>query len=206
MEWKAVGVIAAVLLTSPQTSAAQTGDGAGVVLTVRTYNNFGVAPEILQVARAEAEVILRDAGIEIVWLDCWFRRAEPGNASPACRQPLGSRDIVLRFQPGHASSSDKIVSMGFSLIGAGPERPYLSTVFPDVVQVVARGAAVDARHLLGLAIAHEIGHLMLNTNEHARRGLMRATWSRKELRRNMQTDWRFLENEGAVMRAAVAAR
>jgi hypothetical protein len=205
MGWKTVGVITAVLLTTPHASAAET-EGAARALTVRTYNNFGVAPEDLQVARTEADAILRDAGIEIVWLDCWFRRSEPANASPVCRQPLQPTDIVLRFQAGNASPSDKLVSMGFSLIGNGSERPYLSTVFPDVVQSVARGAAVDARRVLGLAIAHEIGHLMLNTNSHADAGLMRAGWSRNELRRNVQADWRFLENENAVIRAAVAAR
>jgi hypothetical protein len=69
-----------------------------------------------------------------------------------------------------------------------------------------RGAAADPRQVLGLAIAHEIGHLLLNTNTHAAAGLMRAGWSRSELHRNVSSDWRFLDTEAAMMRAAVATR
>jgi hypothetical protein len=69
---------------------------------------------------------------------------------------------------------------------------------------VARGAATDGRRVLGLSIAHEIGHLLLNTTEHAKAGLMRADWSRNELHRKTSDDWRFLEGEATQMRAAVA--
>jgi hypothetical protein len=114
--------------------------------------------------------------------------------------------VLLRLQSGKTVERPKFASMGFSLVGSSGERPYLSSVFPDVVESVARGAAVDQRRLLGWAIAHEIGHLLLNTPEHAAAGLMRADWSRKELQRNVPADWRFLETEAATMRAALSAR
>jgi hypothetical protein len=194
MRWT-VGAVAAVILMIPSVTAAQP------TLVVRTYNNFGVAADDLRMARAEADVILHDAGIDVIWMDCWFRDHEPADASPRCRQPLGANDIVLRFQSGNTSARLRFTSMGFSMIGAGPDRPYLSTVFPDVVQSVARGAAVDVRRVLGFSIAHEIGHLLLNTTEHAKAGLMRAGWSRNELHRQATADWRFLEGEAAKMRA-----
>jgi hypothetical protein len=197
MRWT-VGAIAAVMLMIPSVMAAQPS------LVVRTYNNFGVASGDLRIARAEAESILHDAGIDVIWMDCWFRDHEPADASPRCRQPLGANDVVLRLQSGNTSARLRFTSMGFSMIGAGPDRPYLSTVFPDVVQSVAQVAAVDAPRVLGLSIAHEIGHLLLNTTEHAKTGLMRADWSRNELHRNVANDWRFLDGEVATMRAAVA--
>ncbi len=198
MRWTTVGAVAAVFLMIPSMAAGQP------TLVVRTYNNFGVAADDLQIAREEAGAILRDAGIDVIWMDCWFRDREPAGASPRCHQPLGANDIVLRLQSGNTSTRVKFTSMGFSLIGVGPDRPYLSTVFPDVVQSVARGAAVDARRVLGFSIAHEIGHLLLNTTEHAKAGLMRADWSRNELHRQAAGYWHFLEGEAATMRAAVA--
>ena len=198
MRWTTVGAVAAVLLLIPSMTAAQPA------LVVRTYNNFGVAPDDLRVARVEADAILRNAGIDVIWMDCWFRDCAAVDASPRCGQPLGANDIVLRFQSGTTSARRRFTSMGFSMIGAGPDRPYLSTVFPDVVQSVARGAAIEAHRVLGFAIAHEIGHLLLNTTEHAKAGLMRADWSRNELHRQAASDWRFLEAEATKMRAAVA--
>jgi hypothetical protein len=213
MKWAVCG-LAAVFLMNPWIVAGQASPGAPTseprtVLAVRTYNAFGVAPDDVRMARAEAATILGEAGIRVVWVDCWFRNHAPADAPAGCAQPLGGTDVVLRLQSATTSERPtfaKFASMGFSLVGSSGERAYLSSVFPVVVQSVARGAAVDERRLLGWAIAHEIGHLLLNTPEHSTAGLMRADWSRKELQRNVPADWRFLETEAATMRAALSAR
>ena len=96
--------------------------------------------------------------------------------------------------------------MGFSLVGNPDAAPYLATVFVDRVESVARGAGIDERRVLGLAIAHEIGHVLLNSNTHASSGLMRADWSRNELRRNDSTAWRFLETEAAHVHSSALGR
>ena len=206
MAWKTVGLLAAVLLMTPGVTTAQSSEPSRPTVMVRSYNNFGVPAEELQIARGLAERILRDAGIEVTWIACWFRDREPADASRRCRQPLDSSDLVLRLQAGQPAAGTKFVSMGFSLVGSGPNPAFLSTIFVDLVQSVARGAAIDPRQVLGLAIAHEIGHLLLNTNSHATTGLMRAGWSRAELRHNVSSDWRFLDTEAATMRAAIATR
>src|SRR5439155_23282002 len=97
--------------------------------------------------------------------------------------------------------------LGFSLVNAADgSAPYLATVYADLTADVARRAGVDSRELLGRAMAHEIGHLLLGTNEHAATGLMRAAWSRAELRRDHTPDWQFLPGEVEQMRAAIAKR
>ena len=94
--------------------------------------------------------------------------------------------------------------MGFSLVGIPV--PFLATVYVDRAESVARGAGIDTRRLLGLAIAHEIGHVLLNSNSHAPSGLMRADWSRTELQRQDPAAWRFLETEAAQVRMTALAR
>ena len=205
MEWKAAGALAAALVIVPHVAAAEAWRNDVTVLTVKTYDHFGLLKEDLRSAEEEAAAALREVGIELVWLDCWFLEREPDSAPQQCRRPRQKGEIVLRLQSASATPAGKFVAMGFSLIG-GVEPPYLSTVFPDVVQSVASGAASDARRVLGLAIAHEIGHLLLNTHQHAHAGLMRADWSRAELRRNDRSYWRFAEPENAVMQGAARQR
>ena len=96
--------------------------------------------------------------------------------------------------------------MGFSLVGIAGAAPFLATVYVDRVESVARGAGIDARRVLGLAIAHEIGHVLLNSNTHAPSGLMRADWSRNELRRKDAAAWHFLDTEAAHVRSAALER
>jgi hypothetical protein len=82
----------------------------------------------------------------------------------------------------------------------------LATIYVDRVDALAAGAGVDRGELLGRAIAHEIGHLLLGTSDHPRSGLMRATWKAVEIRRDMPLDWLFSGEQGAEMRRRLAAR
>ena len=96
--------------------------------------------------------------------------------------------------------------MGFSLVGTPDALPFLATVYVDRVESVARGAGIDARRVLGLAIAHEVGHVLLNSNTHAPGGLMRADWSRKELQRKDAASWHFLDSEARHVHSAALQR
>ena len=65
-------------------------------------------------------------------------------------------------------------------------------------------ARVDETELLARAVAHEVGHLLIQSNRHASGGLMRATWTVEELQLNRPRDWSFSDAERQVMRKAVA--
>jgi len=96
--------------------------------------------------------------------------------------------------------------MGFSLVGTADAAPFLATVYVDRVRSVSRAAHIDARRLLGLAMSHEIGHVLLNSNTHAASGLMRAEWSLSELRRNDARAWHFLDSGVAHVHSAALER
>ena len=136
--------------------------------------------ENLRIAQDAAAAILKDVGIDVRWLDCGAKNIEPIGESPRCGQTLASNELILRILAKGSVGGTRNVSMGFSMVGRRPEddAPILSTVFADVVALVARDAGVDARRLLGYAVAHEIGHLLLNNPRHSNAGLMRALWSR----------------------------
>jgi hypothetical protein len=178
--------------------------GLAATIIIRSYNNFGVPPVDLAAARQDAETVLQQAGVNIVWEDCWAGE-RPVSTSARCQEPVGG-DIVLRLQKTGQADGSKFVSMGFSLVRTPDAVPFLATVYVDRVESVARGAGIDARRVLGLAIAHEIGHVLLNSNTHAASGLMRADWSRKELRCKDAAAWRFLDADAAHIRDAALER
>ena len=90
--------------------------------------------------------------------------------------------------------------------GSGSEVTRFATVYIDRVEWLSRQAGADAVVVLGFAVAHEIGHLLLGTNAHAAHGIMRAIWSRDELQHANANDWVFSRSEGSKMRASLAER
>ena len=204
MEWKGVGATAVIFLTISASLAAETPSKS--TLAVRIYNNAGVSEDDLRLATLEAETILRSAGLTASWTECWYKDKESARATEHCRQPLETNTLTLRLLHAASVPQTRAVSMGYSLVNLEDRAPFFATVYSDLVNSVALGARVDPRPILGRAIAHEIGHLLLNANRHADAGLMRETWTRFELQKNDPADWEFRSQETAVMRAAVAAR
>ena len=89
-----------------------------------------------------------------------------------------------------------------TLLGAGA----LATIYVNRVSSLARRCHLDEAMLLGRAIAHEIGHLLIGTSRHADSGLMRAAWTQQALRRDNPQDWIFASGDGERMRSAVRSR
>ena len=179
--------------------------GLAATIIIRSYNNFGVPAADLAAAREHASAIVQDAGVNIVWIDCWVGHGPKADEPARCQEPVGG-DIVLRLQKTNSTDKSRFVSMGFSLVGTPGAAPFLATVYVDRTESVARSAGIDARRVLGLAIAHEVGHVLLNNNSHAESGLMRADWSQHQLRRTDAASWNFLDNEAEQVRSAAVAR
>jgi hypothetical protein len=82
----------------------------------------------------------------------------------------------------------------------------LMTVDLFPVRTIGERASSGIAVLLGRAIAHEMGHLLLGTADHPRLGLMRALWSNDELRGLKPTNWGFSAREAAQMRQTLRGR
>jgi hypothetical protein len=165
--------VAATLLIGLATAE----DAGAARLVVRTFDLAGLAGEEVAVAQAAASAILHEAGLALEWRDC----------SAGCVDEPGARHIVLRIAP--APRSAVAGSLGYSVVDIEAESGTLATVFADRIASAALRTRVGMPLLLGRAIAHEIGHLLLGTSRHSANGLMRALWSDQELRRNAAGDW-----------------
>ena len=200
MDWKRIWALAVLVMTFG-TAAAR---AQGTDIAVRVFNNYGVPSDDLHEAQNHAAASLKAAGIDVTWINCWYGDRAAVDAPGRCREGVGG-DLVLRLQRASKAAGDGYVSLGFSLVM--PEGiPFLATVYADIAEGVARRAGVETRPLLGRAIAHEIGHLLLNSNSHPDRGLMRGAWSQRELRTNAPHDWEFGQSEADTMRTAVIRR
>lgn len=180
-------VVVALLTTGSEGAAAER-------LVVRMYETFGVPAEEMARARTVTAAILKDAGLHAVWRDC----------SAGCADALGSAEVLVRIvaAPG-AIVAD---SLGCAVIDLQQGTGMLATVYADRVHVLASRTGVSAGTILGRAVAHEIGHLLLGSARHSAGGLMRALWSDRELRRRLAADWTFSREEVARIRRGLAAR
>ena len=111
---------------------------------------------------------------------------------------------MLRLMNRIPAQGDRIVALGESMLDREQRGGVLMTIDVFPVRAVAEQAFTAVPTLLGRAIAHEIGHLLLGSAEHPRSGLMRALWSRDELRGLKPAHWGFSAREAAQMRAGGA--
>jgi hypothetical protein len=189
--------------------AHQSIDSKRASVRVRLYDSAVVPAADQTVALRAATGVLAAAGIDITWLACG--RAESAASPDACAIPLTRDELAVRLVrlPGKPSARGEL-SMGYSLVDTGISGGALATVYVDrvawLVSQAGRHPAIDGATLLGYAIAHELGHLLLGTNAHDATGLMRAVWSRVQLQRSNPRDWVFTAGERLAMGHALLHR
>jgi hypothetical protein len=80
----------------------------------------------------------------------------------------------------------------------------MATVLIQRVITTAARSGQDVATLLGRVMAHEVGHLVLGSNEHGRTGLMRATWKLDATVAQRTPEWRFSKEDSARILSRVA--
>lgn len=93
-------------------------------------------------------------------------------------------------------------SLGFAFSDTGI---YASVFYNRVDEFANEGIATHSQ-ILGHAMAHEIGHLLLDLRGHATFGIMRGHWSVQDLRSASMGDLLFNSRESALIRDAATRR
>lgn len=173
-----------------------------VALTVRIYNTSGIPAPALLAARRAIEATFQDTGLDLILRHCG-RPVFP-HAADACSESLKPQEMVVRIIV--APSDDPTTqpeACGVAYVLRETDRGWLATAFSDRVADASTRVGVDAGTLLGLVIAHELGHLLLGSGYHGWTGVMRADWPKELLDRNGEPR-RFSALEAAKMRQAAA--
>jgi hypothetical protein len=150
-------------------------------ITIRIHNYAQVKPTVLLPAKKAAAEILKEAGVETVWVECYSGQASLSDAE--CANPMTLLDLTLNLLPQsqtkHFHSRDEI--LGVALLPAGQDFGFYAYVFCGGAKAYAAHHELDLSRLLGHVIAHELGHLLLGANSHSRTGIMRPCWNGKDL-------------------------
>ena len=154
-----------------------------------TLRNDGLAPpDVAGRAQAEATRLYSLIGVELVWVS-------------AATDDVAVRTVKLTtWEP----RGDRVPAMALGVTyppeGATEARAY---VFWLRVQRYAQQFSLGIDKLLGAAIAHELGHMLLPRGSHASRGLMRGTWDREQFRAAASGLLQFSPQSAAHIRRSV---
>jgi hypothetical protein len=168
---------------------AEVGD---LRIQVSVYNEASVQVHDVEIAERQASYLLAVAGVEVQWVNC--------DEISCAGQPRPGR-ITLRIMWERDTHSDEALgAAGFS----GNDGLYAKAFYRGI-QRKAQEERINVGHLLGVAIVHEIGHLLLGKT-HSEEGIMRANWTSQELRRAAQGHLRFTAEQVARLQIGVRAR
>jgi|SRR5688572_21455011 len=202
---RATAVATFLALAASVPCRAQAADTPSRV-SIRIYDTASSADDQRAAAIQIAAAILAEAGVNAAWFDC------TGDADrQACVPPRAERELVIRIAPTfvpttmgiHGTIESRIdrnaagLVLGYAVVEPSTGAGALATVFLERVLGIAQRTAVQPSALLGRAIAHEVGHLLLGTNGHSRTGLMREVWTDAELLLDRREDWLFGRSERA---------
>ena len=169
-------------------------------VVVRVYETGTGDPALRTAAIQTAASIVELAGIIVEWYDC----TDEGRR-PLCQDARRSGNFIARIMPtltpgvplrrpsveALGTQGDAEPPLGFAVVDPQTQAGKMATVFHDQVDAVARRTVVAHSELLGRALAHEVGHLLLGVLGHSRAGIMRAVWTDDELTRGRPEDWLF---------------
>ncbi len=191
--------------TSTPTAVSPQGRGS-LKITLRMYN-YGVARSTLVQAEGKATAILNQTGLEVAWVDCPATPAE-FKSYPGCQGLLGTTDLAVKILA--ADEAERFPShheaLGRAMPCPGDEVGCSAYIFyRNVLEVAADGVA-DKSQVLGHAVVHEIGHLLLGPNSHTASGIMRGRWNKQDLETIAKGHLAFSDQQSEHIREEIRER
>jgi hypothetical protein len=142
-------------------------------ITIRVVNESEADGKELARAKKEAVRIFAQAGVDLVWLDC-----ELGWGGNPCQRERGPWEFWLRIVSHRPAATTRDV-LGFAELDEGTGDGLAGVYYPALV-ATAKKWTVRLGDVMGAAVAHEVGHLVLGANVHSRRGVMQASWGKEQ--------------------------
>jgi len=171
-------------------------------LRVSLFNDASLPASKVEQAQKVAAAVFARSGIAVEWLTCG-RPNETPQEQFACGQESCPRHLQVRILS--KSLNLKESTFGISYLGEGGEG-FQADIFYAGVAHLEQGRINGSESVLGLAIAHELGHLLLGTDSHAVSGLMRRVWSADDLAAAAKGNLVFTEGESRRLRSRLTHR
>jgi hypothetical protein len=173
---------------------ASAGPKPATTIPVLVYNYAEVPRAILTTAEREAFRILGAAGVRVVWVDC-LEKLPDIESKERCQSGWSAQTPGVRLLSGHITTIYEDREFGFAAI------PVLATV--NYKRIVGWYGRVDAPYvlpvILGYAIAHELGHLLLRDPGHSISGIMQPQWGDEQIRQALTGRLRFTSQQAKLI-------
>ena len=211
-----VGLVLTSGLTGLGHAAAAASSETSPAITIHVRNYAGVAPKILTEAEEVVTRIFRKAGLETRWADIVLT-TENDRENSADHPASTLAGIQLNILPREMSDRSGLPDNVMGLApGAGSDRRIVY-VFDSKVDILywSMLSAYSSGHLdrqvskaqiLGLAIAHEVGHVLLNLQGHSKYGIMRGNCGLAMVRDAAYGILLFTPEQAEFLRADVRRR
>jgi hypothetical protein len=177
--------------------AAEGYEQRAVRIRIHDYAN------IQEAGLARAQEVVRgmygEIGVRTDWLDSLrlSQDAVEGVSAPACA-PSDLEIIILTSEMAtRGVIPDTIIGYAAVEQGIGGRVAY---VIYDRIRSFASDTSIDDMRMMGIVMAHEIGHLLMVNQSHSDTGLMRARWQQSEFRRDRLIDLQFSEPQAVEIR------
>jgi hypothetical protein len=167
----------------PTASTAQTA-GSGVLVLLQ--NDAGVPADVAAKAQAEVARLYALIGVEITWV----------TEVP----PQGKRARVVclvTWEPTDAAIRESALGLTYT---DQRKRGYRAYVFWRRVERASQKFTASEYNVLAIAIAHELGHMLMPDGSHATRGLMEEAWNSGHFRSASAGLLHFAEESGILIR------
>lgn len=169
---------------------------------IRIIDQAAVPDKVLSKGEQDASYILERTGVHIDWLSCPLGDQNP-ETTALCSRNLGQADfwlhIVNRKLPDLSEDT-----MGFTVVD--PSRGSFAYVFFPRVVEFAKYAAAPIVPVMGAALAHEIGHLLLGEQAHSKRGVMCGRLGPEHFALSSRGGLLFTDDQARRIRAEVSRR
>jgi hypothetical protein len=153
-------LIVAALVCLPAASSAEPGRPSVLVML---QNLAGAPSALVELAQGEVARLYALIGVEVVWVTEVPDHA--GHMRVVC--------LTTMRPPRGVNVADS--ALGYTLLPRG-KRAILTYVMWRRVESASGKFTTAIDKVLAMAIAHELGHMLLPDARHAKSGLMRAIW------------------------------
>ena len=184
-----------------------TQEGSNYRLTVRIHDYAQVKPGTVSRAEDVAGQVFSEIGIELVWFDVPLTHAELASLAGGLLHPRGAV-VDVNILPRSMSELAELpeFKLGSTSMVHEGDRATFASVYYDRTEREASHTAASTAQLLGYAIAHELGHMLLRTSHHSSTGIMIASWGPADLQRAARGQLRFTPQQAEYMRAEIEHR
>lgn len=139
-------------------------------IQVAVYDYAGLTKAELRAAEAEAGRYYRPEGIEFDWTRCGAH----GWSEITCAKVVRPRALIINLLPQKmaARATGDADALGFAWSGT-----HIAGVLCARATELAEEARMPRPQVLGMVMAHELGHLLLGARAHEHSGIMVAHWT-----------------------------